>query len=1161
MHRPSLRTKSASGRLALAFSFLIFLTLFVVTALPPTSRATQDGNQSDVKQKQPRPEFVPGEVLVRYRSERVANRQPHTATLSAKGRQVGIKIERFDGSNIVPGLRIARVAAADTMTAIEALKQQPDVLYAEPNYLLYLDMTPNDPRFTSGDLYGLTKIGAPTAWNTTTGSSSVVVAVIDEGIDKLHPDLQANIWTNPAEVAGNGIDDDGNGFIDDVNGFNFAGNTGTIPAENHATHVAGTIGAVGNNNTGVVGVNWQVSLMSLRFIDGSSGSTADAIRACNYSRQMHDLWVSTNGAKGANVRVLNNSYGGGGFSQSFFDAINALNQSGILFVAAAGNAPDSPEPNNDLVPHYPSGYDAPNVISVAATDSNDALASFSHFGATSVDLGAPGVGILSTTTNNTYSFFNGTSMATPHVAGATALLLAQNPNLTVQQLKSLLIFNGDSVSSLAGKTLTGRRLNVANSFVALAENDTTPPGTVTNFHLNSQVGRALNVGWTSSGDDGAVGQASLYKLTFTDATTGTVIFLQSVFPSATGVTQSIDVKLPYRHTNGTLTLREFDNVGNEGVPATFAVSVSPVEGDPYLISLGSSVALSVGGAPLALIGDDELKLNYALPFAFPFFGENFSMVNVSTNGNLFFSAPPTRANGDADDVPSSSIGMTKFKMISGMWDDLRTDKRPGDDVYVVTPDANRIIFRWQGVTFGDGTAATEFPFNFEIELRSNGTILSRYGSGQAAPINTNLFPVVGVSGGEPEAYVISSHTAEQAETNLTNAPEVTFLPRAVGITSSVQFSVSQFNFTETDSSATLTVVRNGDTTTQSSVDYLTSDGAATQKGDYTFGSGTINFAAGETSKSVTVLLVDDAFQEGPESFSVLLSNPVNTALGARNVAAVAIADNDVSPPTTNPLDNPNAIFFVRQHYLDFLNREPDPNGFAFWTNQITSCGSDQPCIDVKRINVSAAFFLSIEFQETGYLVYRMYKVAFNPPGIPVPVRYEEFLSDTQEIGKGIVVNVGDWQTQLENNKLAFAAEFVLRLRFIQEHPISDTPAQFVDELYANAGVTPSPAERTAVINEFGAAPNSADTAARARVLRLLAENSTLKQQEFNKAFVLMQYFGYLRRNPFDPPEPSLNFDGYNFWLNKLNEFNGNFVNAEMVKAFILSGEYRGRFGP
>jgi len=252
---------------------------------------------------------------------------------------------------------------------------------------------------------------------------------------------------------------------------------------------------------------------------------------------------------------------------------------------------------------------------------------------------------------------------------------------------------------------------------------------------------------------------------------------------------------------------------------------------------------------------------------------------------------------------------------------------------------------------------------------------------------------------------------------------------------------------------------------------------------------------------------------------------------------------------------------VFQHYVDFLNREPDISGFDFWTNQITSCGSDTQCVEIRRINVSAAFFLSIEFQETGYLVYRMYKVGFNPPGIPVPVRYGEFLSDTQRIGQGVVVNVGDWQTQLENNKRAFAAEFVLRLRFTQDHPTSRTPAQFVDKLYANAGVTPTAMERTSAINEFGSVTNTVDQGARARVLRLVAENSTLKQQELNKAFVLMQYFGYLRRNPFDPPEPTLDFQGYNFWLNKLNQFNGNFVNAEMVKAFIISGEYRQRFGP
>jgi hypothetical protein len=262
----------------------------------------------------------------------------------------------------------------------------------------------------------------------------------------------------------------------------------------------------------------------------------------------------------------------------------------------------------------------------------------------------------------------------------------------------------------------------------------------------------------------------------------------------------------------------------------------------------------------------------------------------------------------------------------------------------------------------------------------------------------------------------------------------------------------------------------------------------------------------------------------------------------------------------NKIDDPQ--FFVTRHYRDFLNREPDASGLAFWENEITSCGTNSGCTEVKRVNVSAAFFLSIEFQETGYLVYRFYKAAYgNISGAPVPVRFSEFLPDTQQIGQGVVVGAPNWQAKIEANKQSFAAAFVARSRFTTAFATSLTPTQFVDALYANAGVaSPPAAERTAAINEFGGAGNTADASARARALRRVSENATLGQQELNRAFVLMQYFGYLRRNPTDPPEPGLNFDGYNFWLNKLNQFNGNYVAAEMVKAFITSGEYRQRFG-
>jgi subtilisin family serine protease len=1158
MQRPVLRTRFTHTRLALAFSLLLVFA-FVVSVASPSASSAPGGVVAIAPQDQVGPAFVPGEVLVRYRSERVAGLQPRNGSLKASGQQLAIQIERFDGADIVPGLRLVRVAAGETLAAVAVLRQQPDVLYAEPNYLLYPDATPNDPQFPDPGMYGLLKIGAPQAWDTVKGSSDtpqagfgsprIVVGVIDEGIETTHQDLAANIWTNPGETPGDGLDNDGNGFVDDIHGYDFALNTGNLTGQNHATHIAGTIGAVGNNALGVVGVNWNVGLMSLKFINGLQAGTADAIRACNYAKQMRDLWVSSGGTKGANIRVLNNSYSSPAFTQSFLDAINAVNQAGILFVASAGNVEGfALEPNNDLVPRYPGSFAAPNVIAVAATDQTDQLAPDSHYGSASVHLGAPGVGILSTVTGNSYGFLSGTSMATPHVAGAAALLFAANPNLSLNQVKSLLIYNGDLVPALAGKTVTGRRLNVARSLQALAENDLTAPGTVTNFHLNSQNGRTLNLGWTAAGDDGAVGQAALYQLTFTDAVSGAVILVKSLLPAAAGATQALDVKLPYRHTSVAVTLREFDNVGNEGVPAALAISVSPLAGDPYLTSTGAPAALSSGGSGLATNCDDCFK-DQQLPFSFPFFGENFNSVTVSSNGSLYFGSHPA-----TDSVPST-LALSQSKMIAGMWCDLETDTRVGDDVYVVTPDASRIIFRWQGVTFNDN-AAFRFPINFEIELRSNGTILTRYGAG-----NTHVKPFVGISGGEPDVYLIASHTSE-AETNLTDAPEVTFLPRSIGITSSVQFSAAQFDVAEAGGSATVTVTRSGDTTTQSSVDYITTNGAATQKGDYTFTAGTLNFAAGETSKTFPVLIVDDLFQEGPESFSVLLSNPINTTLGAQTVAAVAIADNDASPPTTNPLDNANALFFVRQHYLDFLNREPDAGGLAFWSGQITGCGNNSACVEDRRINVSAAFFLSIEFQETGYLAYRTYKVAYgNLPNAPVPVRYEEFLPDTQKLALGVMVGIGDWQAKLESNKQAFAAAFVARSRFLSAYPTTMEPFQFVDALYANAGVIPSATERTSVIGEFGTgATTTSDLAARARVLRRVADNAALKQQELNRAFVLAQYFGYLRRNPYDPPEQSLDYAGFNFWLGKLNQFNGNYITADMVKAFLVSGEYRQRFG-
>ena len=374
------------------------------------------------------------------------------------------------------------------------------------------------------------------------------------------------------------------------------------------------------------------------------------------------------------------------------------------------------------------------------------------------------------------------------------------------------------------------------------------------------------------------------------------------------------------------------------------------------------------------------------------------------------------------------------------------------------------------------------------------------------------------------------------------------------------------------------VTRSGDISGAAIVSFSTSDQAAAQncnvkngiassRCDYEARFATVKFAPGENAKTISIFIIDDSYLEGPETFQVNLSNPSGASLGTSSSATITITDNDIADGA-DPIDT--SRFFVKLHYLDFLNREPDQGGWDFWTNNIDNCAPKPSCIDAQRINTSAAYFLSIEFQQTGYLVERIYKAAYGDASsmstiggthsLAVPiVRLNEFLLDTQQIGQGVVVLQPGWETVLENNKQAFTLEFVQRSRFTSAFATTLTPAQFVDALFTNAGVTPSGSERQAALNEFGSATNTSDAAARGRALRDVAENSILQQQEFNRAFVLMQFFGYLRRNPNDPQDTD--YTGYEFWLNKLNQFNGNFVSAEMVKAFITSIEYRQRFGP
>ena len=410
------------------------------------------------------------------------------------GQTVETRVDHWNGrlaaglrqASTLPALPLASSAWSETslgngffsLTAPGASRQDvlawaartPGIESFEPDFVFQASSIPNDPGFTSQWGLSNTAIGgygvvgadihATQAWDVTTGSRNVVVGVVDSGIDLTHPDLAANVWTNPGEIAGNGIDDDHNGFVDDVHGWNFVENNNNVQdGYGHGTHVSGIIGAVGNNGIGTAGINWQVSIMPLRFQDNYGvGDTGGAIAALNYATMMRRDY-------GINVVVTNNSWGGGiGVSAMLQDAIRAQGDAGITFVAAAGNN----AVNCDVSPRYPACYDLPNVISVAATDRYDNLAGFSNYGAATIDLGAPGVGIYSTRPNGTYASMSGTSQAAPQVTGVVALLAAAKPGITVAQVRAAILGSVDPVPGLTGKTVTGGRLDAAAALASLS---------------------------------------------------------------------------------------------------------------------------------------------------------------------------------------------------------------------------------------------------------------------------------------------------------------------------------------------------------------------------------------------------------------------------------------------------------------------------------------------------------------------------------------------------------------------------------------------------------------------------------------------------------------------------------------------------------------------
>ena len=410
-------------------------------------------------------QFVPNELLVKFKAG--TGEKSRTQTLSFITATVSEKIltktmERLGDNN---GIYLVHTDM-DVNTAMARMKGESNIEYAEPNWIYNHQDVSNDTYYTNGSLWGMygdattpaNQFGsqAGEAWAAgRTGSKSVFVGVIDEGIQFTHPELDGQIWTNPIDVA-DGVDNDGNGYVDDIHGWDFAGNDNTIydggpkgTLDDHGTHVAGTIGAE-NNGTGVVGVNWNITIVAAKFLGRRGGTTANAIKAVDY---LTDLKTR----HGVNMVASNNSWGGGGFSQALKDAIGRAEVANILFIAAAGNDGLNTEVNTS----YPSGYDNANIIAVASITNTGAISSFSNYAATKVDIGAPGSGINSTTAFNIYSNYSGTSMATPHVTGGAALYAASNPLASAATIKAAILNSAVPTASLSGKCVTGGRLNVS----------------------------------------------------------------------------------------------------------------------------------------------------------------------------------------------------------------------------------------------------------------------------------------------------------------------------------------------------------------------------------------------------------------------------------------------------------------------------------------------------------------------------------------------------------------------------------------------------------------------------------------------------------------------------------------------------------------------------
>ncbi len=617
-------------------------------------------------------------------------------------------------------------------------RKNSNIQLVEPNYHVQSLAVPNDPRF--GDMWALQNTGqsggtpgvdihVPETWDMTIGSSEVVVAVIDTGINYRHPELAGNMWVNPDEIPDNGIDDDGNGYIDDVYGYDFVANDGDPDDENsHGTHVAGTVGAKGNNGLGITGINWNCRLMACRFLDATGfGLISDAIEAIDYA--------VANGAD-----ILSNSWGWeGSASASLEAAINNARDNGVLFVAAAGNNAS----DNDSVSFYPASYQISNVISVAAIDHDDELAYFSNYGRNSVHVGAPGVNILSTVRNSSYAYYSGTSMAAPHVSGVAALLLSYYPQITLQEMKERILSTGDPTDALTGKTVTARCLNAYKALTTTSGITLLSPTESDSWQQN----KTYAINWSSINAGDAV-DVYLYKeddiyIQLGDNIANNGILNWQVpadLPISSDYSILVDDGTNVGQNDGYFSITapvdysvEQFSGGSDGFDLSYkSVLFIPDDNSDYLAyieEIDSLPAESVGSEQL-ILGDDDYHQVVLDSESVFLYGQSFSSFFVGSNGYITFT------QGDTD-YSESLYDHFETLRISGLFEDFNPNQG-GTVSWQQTTES--VVVTWHGVSeYGRNNAST-----FQIEIYFNARIRISWLSVQA---NTGI---VGLSQGSGE---------------------------------------------------------------------------------------------------------------------------------------------------------------------------------------------------------------------------------------------------------------------------------------------------------------------------------------------------------------------------------------------------------------------------